>query len=230
MKRIYEIVEKAVREALLEAQNDFSNLYAAGNGDNITDYVFKYLKYSQMGRSDANFSIMASQLHDGLMSTLGLNHEETEDRETFARILGYIRILQKHVDITSITINSYANWEINASGAEKIYIDAWDFQEKGYIDYIYNKAIVFRSNDGIVSIHTDYRDGSCNGSSGYYITHAKMTDEMKQKIYGMGLVPAILEHGSYHENFLYSCGVLPEMVSLVKKQDEDSSVHFDCEF
>lgn len=230
MKKIYEIVRKAVRKALLEAQNDFSNLYAVNNGDNITDYVFTYLRYSQMGKSDANFSIIASQLHDGLMNTLGLDHEETEDRETFARILGYIRILQKHLDITSITICNYADWEINASGAEEIYIEAWDFHEKGHIDDIYDKAIVFKDRDGIDYISTDYREGSCNGSSGYYTTHAKMTEEMKQKIYRMGLVPALLEFGSYHENFLYSCGVLPEMVSILKKQDEDESVHFKCEF
>lgn len=224
IRRIRKIINEAVRKAIFESQMD--------NTD-ITDDVLRYLSWSQMGQSNPMFSVEASKLHNKLMNTLCLNHENEEDRRTFASILSYIKILEKRAGIKTIKIQSFSdllittnlynslNWE------GEILLDVNDF-ENGDINYIYNYGIVYKTMDGVIYGGSEYHDGSCNGSSGYYTTSARMSDEIKQHIYSLGLVPALLVTGSYHENFLYSVGVLPEMVSKLK--EEDFGIHFDCKF
>jgi hypothetical protein len=237
---INEVVYRTFKSYLKEAKMDFDYLYIADNGSDITEYVLNYLSWSEMGKMNADYSIMASKLHQALMYTLSLSHESQQDRRTFSNILRYLRILKKRVGIRSIKLYSDcgSGWQVSIEKTydmeswtldDQVFINGYDFEDYNNIAYIWDKAIVYKSDGGYETGGTDYRPGSDNGSSGYYTTSAKMTDEMKQKIYSMGLVPALQVSGSYHENFIDSVGVLPEMVSALKK-NKNSGIYFECEF
>jgi hypothetical protein len=92
-------------------------------------------------------------------------------------------------------------------------------------------AIAFKTDDGVQHLKNDYRPGSCNGSCGYVTTSAVMTDEMKQHIYNMGLIPALFETGSYHENWIYAVGIIPKYMTQIKNEEElEDTIFFECEF
>ena len=126
-----------------------------------------------------------------------------------------------------VTTNDDDEWNNN------FYIEGDDFSEKYGARNDEQYGIVYKTQSGVERLGFDYRPGSVNGSSGYYTTHAKMTDEMKKKIYDMRLVPALFVDGSYHENWVYSVGILPQYVSQLKKDDETgmgNELYFNCEF
>lgn len=232
-KLLHEMVYNAIRSYLKEAKMEFDNLYSFREGSDITKYVLDYLSWSEMGKMNPNFSALACKLHKALMYTLSLYHEEENDRITFSRILRYLRILNKHTNIKSICVHRRCKWKVsieqtNGNDISSIVIDAYDFDAS-----LWNKAIVFEANDGVEILEKERHDGTQFFSTGLYITNAKMTEEMKRKIYAMGLVPALRVIGSYHENFIFSVGVLPEMVSALKKIEDDDNemgLYFSCEF
>lgn len=235
VKRLSNIIYESVKKELIrEAEMNFDYLYGYNSGEDITKEVIQYLSWSQMGMSNPTFSIAANKLHEALMSTLYLSHDEEEHRRAFALILNYIRSLNKRIGIKEI-ITTGGEWELTTNASDEvIYIDTYDFYS-GKIDNPQRYGVLFETRDGIEVGKLDYRAGSYKGSSGYYHKSAKMTEEMKQHIYSMGLVPALKVAGSYHENFFFSVGVLPEMVSVIKKFDEDdewygSGIYFECEF
>lgn len=196
----------------------------------ITDKIFEYLRYTQFGQTNGMFSIEASKLHDNLMRSIGLYHDDEEDRRAFAIILNYIKVLNKRVGIKSINASCSTLHIIPKKGTENIVLKTWDaMYGDNLLNSPYKYGIVFKTNEGVQNLHIDYRYGSEKWSNGRYVDSAKMEDDMKQKIYNMGLVPALLNSGTYHENYIYSVGILPEFVNTIKN-DEDSDVYFECEF
>lgn len=237
---VYESIYRTVKSALIESVENFDGLFSANNGSNITEYVIKYLSWSVIGERNPLFSKEASKLHDGLMGTLCLFHENEEDRRIFADIIRYLRILNKRMGIKSVVVSTSDTWDVEFNGGQSnevinqidyISIDPREFKYQNNSRNLLWTSVVFETHDGIENRDYDYRSGSWNGSSGYYTSQAEMTKEMKQKIYAMGLVPALRVTGSYHENFIYSVGVLPDMVSKIKKVGEDEmGLYFDCKF
>lgn len=231
-RKIY-ITESQCR-LLAEAKMDFSNLYNLRHNENITEYVINYINWSGRGEFDASFSMLASRLHDGLMHTLGLNHENQRDRRAFARIISYCRTILKTIDIEKIETAMFGyGWHISTNHHKgnwaMMHIDPDDFKNGEYSHgNLLHRAIAFESRDGVKKLNSIYRPGSSNGSTGIYCTSAIMTDEMQQKIRGMGLVPALCIDGSYHENFVDSVGVLPKYVPYIKKSY--GNIIFDCKF
>lgn len=235
--KVIHILESQKKNLLESSGDEYDYIYASREGDDITDAIKNYFSYSVYGEKDPMFSKIASKIHDALMFSLCLHHERTEDRKRFASILSYLKILFSKVEIKNIEIGYNYDWYVNLANKDNdldcryIIIDKEDFEDD---DKAYRYAIVFKTQDGINHISTDYRPGSINGSCGYYTDKAEMDDEMKQKIIGMGLVPAIVESGSYHENWLYSVGILPQYVSKLKKAQDESmwgkSIFFDCKF
>lgn len=94
-------------------------------------------------------------------------------------------------------------------------------------------AIVFESNNsnfiktGNSEVRSRYDNKNCWGSS-WYVKSAEITDEGKQYVYSLGLVPALLMKGSYHENFPTLVGVLPEYVNKLKQLSDDYELYFNC--
>lgn len=236
--------EKSKKGNMLnEAQMDFSHLYSLAsnrsifsfdNDNDIKEYVVNYINWSSRGEFDPSFSVLASKLHDALMYTLGLKHEDVNDRRTFARIIGYCRTLLKTIDVSKIEC-SFGRWFIapnySSGNSAMMSIYTKDFKNGEYSSGdILSRAIVYETHSGVKKLDSDYRPGSENGSTGVYCTSAIMTDEMKQKILDMHLVPALLVDGSYHENFIYSIGILPEYVSSIKNKPGYGNIFFDCKF
>lgn len=220
MKKI-NILESKLHLLLTEAESS-----------DIKEKVLKYLNYSELGKKDPMFSIEASKLHDELMYSLGLYHEEEEDRRAFINILKYIRILKRRRNIKSIIANQYDYWTIFFDDSDQeVCIDSFDAKDpNGLLDEPYKYGIAFKANinDGIDFL--EFSDDSDKAHAYSYVTKARMKDEMRQKIYDMGLVPALLVEGSYHENFVFCVGVLPEFVSSMKKDSDWHDVFFECKF
>ncbi|MBP5456343.1 MAG: hypothetical protein J6Y37_07565 [Paludibacteraceae bacterium] len=213
-------------------KNKYDYIYNSGADANIKDEMYTYIKYTNYGESDPLFSIEASKLHDALMYKLGLKHAEEDDRKVFSYVLFYIRNLKRRANI--VTING--DWNcllitIDDGGGEEHYAEI-DFDDikygEGLNHDVTRYAIAYKSTDGVKRLKTDYRSGSHNGSSGYYTTQAVMDDDTRKKIYAMGLVPALMEVGSYHENWIYSVGIIPEYVNEVKRNCD--YIFFDCKF
>lgn len=230
-KDIYKIINETVKRAIFESQNNYDHLW--DDDTNILKEVMQYIEWSQMGEMNANFSIEASKLHDTLMAIMSLDHQDQNDRRTFAKILNYIKILHKRIGIQSIVVENGNTLRIETTLCDKddneegiIYIDTLDFETSNTNPLKY--GIMYRTHEGVMRGSYVYREGSYNASSGIYITDAEMTKEMKQHIYNLGLVPALEVAGSYHENFIYAIGVLPDMVSLLRKYSD--TIFFDCKF
>ena len=233
--KIRRVVTEAINKVLIESTMDFSDLYCADEGTDITEYVMRYIRWSGYGEKDPTFSIAASKLHDALMYTLSLDHEDEDDRKGFSRVLGLCKSIANTVGLRSIKNAGGDGWWITTNDNDEwnnnFYIEGDDFSEKYGARNDEQYGIVYKTQSGVKHLGSDYRSGSVNGSSGYYTTHAKMTDEMKKKIYDMNLVPALFVEGSYHENWVYSVGVLPQYVSQLKKDDEtENELYFNCEF
>ena len=222
---------------LRESSMDFGGLYGASDGDDITSYVRQYIEWSFYGENgSSSFSILASKLHDALMCTFGLEHNEESDRKAFVRILNYCRSIDATVGIDRIEYEC-GRWLIYTKsdeiGHNIIYVDAWDFKDgfmPGGIKML-GLSIAYETQDGFRVLDDEYRPGSDNGSCGIYITSAVMDEDMKRKIYSMKLVPALYVEGSYHENWVYCVGILPQFVSKIKSEDRlKKSVYFECRF
>lgn len=234
--KIIHILESQKRNLIEASEENYDFLYDAKEGDDITDVIKKYFSYSIYGERDPMFSKIAANIHERLMYTLCLWHEETESRKLFASIMTYVKSLFNRGIVQNIEIGHNYTWRVNLLDNDDIDLDYISINKNYFEDDsdAYRYAIVFKTQDGIKHLKNDFHDGSNNGSTGYYTSKAVMTDEMKEKIIGMGLVPAIMESGSYHENWLYSVGVLPEYVSKVKRGQNDSFygefIFFDCKF
>ena len=235
MNNIDRIIKECINKLVTEAKMDFDFLYFLKDGDDITKYVNDYLNYSIYGEKDPSFSILACKLHDALMYSIGLYHDEENDRRAFSKILNYCKYINRTVGIKNIKYDSgcwvlTTNVDDSFNDADTKYIDPWDFKE-GFEPRVLGMAIAYQTFEGVKTLSTDYRPGSDNGSSGDYTTSAVMNEEMKQKIYSMHLVPALLVEGSYHENFVYSVGILPQYVSEIKNDEYYKDViYFDCKF
>ena len=176
-------------------------------------------------------------LHDALMYTLSLNHENEKDRKTFVKILNYCKDINRTVGIEKIEYAfSTSPWIITTERGDEfekdIYIDVYDFEDET-LEYwrVLRYAIAYKTDEGVHHLKSDYRPGSCNGSCGYVTTSAVMTDEMKQKIYSMGLIPALYESGSYHENWIYAVGILPKFLTQIKNDENlKDTIFFNCKF
>ena len=214
---------------------DVDSLYNMDIDGDLTEYVANYIKWSQYGEKEPSFSIMASKLHDALMYSLNLNHEDENNRQIFVRILDYCKRLMRTVGVQSIKCK-YGKWQVTTDSSDKlrngITIDPYDFINETFDDFeILRYAVAYETSEGVQHLDTGFHPGSVNGSCGYVTTHAAMTDSMKQHIYSMHLVPALMVRGSYHENWVYSVGVLPQYVSLIKDMDElEDIIFFECSF
>ena len=239
MKKNYldKVVTESINRIITESEMDFGNLYELKDGSDITKYVMDYISWSQRGQKDPSFSILASKLHDALMYTLMLDHGNEEDRKAFVKVLNYCKDVNRTVGIEKIEyLFSTSPWVITTKNGDEfekdIYIDIYDFKDDSMTHWhLLRYAIAYKTDDGVQHISTDYRPGSCNGSCGYVTTSAAMTDEMKQHIYDMGLVPALFNTGSYHENWVYAVGILPKYVTQIKNSEElEDTIFFECEF
>ena len=228
MKTIHILEEQS--KLIFEASGeDYDYLYTASEGTDITDVLKKYFSYSVYGETNPMFSKIACRIHKRLMYTLSLYHEDIYDRKEFAKILTYVKSLFDRGYVKKVELYDRYYWVIrlSTSDSERLYGDSVFIRAGTFINgnpYYY--AIVFSSHDGFKVLDSENREGSENGSSGYFITKAVMTDEMKKRIKDKGLVPALSVEGSYHENFVKSVGVLPEYVSKLKH----SCLFFDCKF
>ncbi len=231
------VVSESINRIITESEMDFGNLYELKDGSDITKHVMDYINWSQRGQKDPSFSILASKLHDALMYTLSLNHENEKDRKTFVKILNYCKDINRTVGIEKIEYAfSTSPWIITTERGDEfekeIYIDVYDFEDET-LEYwrVLRYAIAYKTDEGVHHLKSDYRPGSCNGSCGYVTTSAVMTDEMKQKIYSMGLIPALYESGSYHENWIYAVGILPKFLTQIKNDENlKDTIFLDCKF
>lgn len=231
--RLNNIIKECINKILFETKSKYDYLFDISSDLDITNEVMTYLSWSKMGENSPVFSVEAAKLHEALMSTLYLFRDDREDCIKFANILNYIRVLQKRVGILSIMASGNDEWDITIdvddemdSDKKHIDINPYDFGDDSFY-----YGIVYSSWQGWKQIQGDYHGGSTNGSSGYYTVSAKMDEDMKQKIYSMGLVPALKVTGSYHENFVECVGILPEFVSRIKKETEgEDTIFFECEF
>lgn len=231
------VVSESINRIIAESEMDFGNLYELKDGTDITKYVMDYINWSQRGQKDPSFSILASKLHDALMFTLFLNHEYEEDRKVFVKILNYCKDINRTVGIEKIEASFDSSpWKILTKEGDDferdIYIDVYDFKDDSMTYWhMLRYAIAYKTDDGVQHLKTTYRPGSCNGSCGYVTTSAVMTDEMKQKIYSMGLIPALYESGSYHENWIYAVGILPKFLTQIKNDENlKDTIFLDCKF
>ena len=176
---------------------------------------------------DANSSIEASKLHEKLMESLLLFHQNTADREIFARILPYMRNLFATKMNIKVTTNDSYEWHVEMEANDGSYnlddtviISSYNVENDTAFDeivYCTHEGVIWEETEGT----TDY-----NGRSVFNCIHARMSEEMKQKIYSMGLIPGISHWGSYHEDFVECVGVLPSL----KKEAEKRGVNFKCQF
>ena len=229
--RLHQILVESINKLLTESEMEFDNLYYLRSGDDMTKYVIDYIRWSKYGEKDPSFSILASKLHDALMYTIGLYHSDENDRKAFAKILSYCRSLMATVGIKKIECGRGWDWTVMTNKNENtVSIDSDDFKEDS-LDHVLNYAIAYETREGVKSLKSDYRPGSINGSCGYVTTSAVMTDETKQTIYGMGLIPALYVCGSYHENWVYSVGILPQYLTKIKNDEElRDTIFLDCKF
>ena len=227
--RLKKIIRESIEKVLFEHQTSEPWFE---RGDDVTEAVMKYLKYSQYGERNPMFSIEANKIHSGLMKSMWLFPEEPEDRKKFANILYYIKVLLKHNWSFSIKVDEDGDqWVITF----KDFADDIRRPTKVYTNDIgegyYASFSPFKSRMG-EGINCSGHERRFNGDYGYsYYTKASMTDEMQQKIRSMGLVPCLFVTGSYHENFLYALGIIPEFADKLEhaKINEDG-LHFDCVF
>lgn len=186
-----------------------------------------------MGEYNPTFSIEASYLHDSLMNSLALEHENQEHRKRFANVINYARMLFKRFPVKCVTYHN-ATWNFNFEGENEnmITIDGFDLQNEDiFNEYASYYGIVFETQDGIECNYRYTTGGMLE--SGYVVKNAKMTEEMQNKIRSMGLVPAIKITGTYHITTAYGVGILPEFVNKVKNECEDDLyakfiISFDC--
>ena len=229
---IKKIVTESIRNLILESKMDFNYLYMPNDGDDITKYIFDYINWSKYGERNPTLSTLACQLHDELMGSLCLSHEKDEDRRIFARIINYCKSVDGTVGINKIIYRPMEHWEIipkikDCESATDFWIDQDDFSDGNFKI----NGVVYETRDGVNELYFEWRKGSHNGYTGYYVTSAVMDDSMKQKIYGMHLVPALMVLSSYHSNFVRAVGVLPEFVQKIKNNKGYNDVFFfDCEF
>jgi hypothetical protein len=236
MNYIDRIIKESIDNLILETEMNFDFLYSLHDDDDITKYVMDYINWTEYGKKDPSFSILASKLHDALMYSLALYHENEKDRKTFVKILNYCNSINKTVGIDKIKYE-YRKWCIYTKNEDKwnntIFIDTREFNDE-FKTSPYDKlriAMVYQTYEGYKVLKTIYRPGSDNGSSGDYITSAIMNEDMKQKIYNMHLIPALLVEGSYHENWVYSVGILPQYLTEIKNDEKLKDViFFDCKF
>lgn len=194
----------------------------------VIDYTDRFASYlDACNRADIDGSVASqievSTMHAAIMRDLGLEHEEECDRECFAKVLRAYRVCRKHGGIVAFVIPA-CTWSHSQIfvGTEKygVYGDSYDWATDDLTTSNLDKSEAlffgYEAEDwnGIeIGDSLEYRSGSCNGSSGYYHNPDKcrITPEMEAKVREMGLIPVIVEHGSYHENWLHVAGVYPEM-------------------
>jgi hypothetical protein len=159
--------------------------------------------------------------------------------ETFKLGFGLMRLPKledgKTIDIEKIKYCFGGGWFIvsnrSSGNSAMMSIHPNDFKNGEYSSgKILRRAIVYQTHSGVKEINSEYRPGSENGSTGVYFTSAVMTDEMRQKILDMHLVPALRVEGSYHENFIDCVGILPEYVSSIKDKPGYGNIFFECKF
>lgn len=213
---------------LTEGAESLSRLYENSSSNDITNDLKRYFQLCQLSDfGDANSSIEASKLHEKLMESLLLFHQNTDDRKIFARILSYMRNLFATKMKIKVTTNDNYEWHVEMEANDGSYnldntviISSYNVENDKAFD-----EIVYTTHEGVIweetEDTTDY-----NGRSVFNCSHARMSDEMKEKIHSMGLIPGICHWGSYHEDFVECVGVLPSM----KKEAEKRGVNFKCCF
>jgi len=208
-----------------------------GNTIDLTDDIKRYMSLCQNADIlNPNMSIEASNLHKKLMYLLTGDeeaHEDEEYRTGFGMLLSRIRPWIKR---GAKFILDRSEWEWKCIiGDDEIKGDCW---LAGY-DVLYNDRIInkncrftfnnqewvipFEIKNGIILGELDYRPSSRFSSTGYYHDPetTKISKEAASIIRGKGLIPIIIDFGTYHENIYKLFGVFPEKFEEFKKSLEE---------
>ena len=238
MKKI--IISEATFRSLFVESQAYGKTYM--DGDDIWGDLQKYFSYMKYDQNNPNVSKEAAYIHRSLMDSLHLCHDYDDDfdeedikmtdnqRNMFQRILSYIKGIAKDVGIKSIIVTNNATWVVNLNNDYEIEIDGFDFDEpmdKNYRCGDYGIAFITNKGVDVLEYNNDDSGSIVNLGNAYHAEKVKMDDEMKQKIYAMGLIPCIVDMGSYHLSDLYSVGVLPSMYSTLKNYYENESGIYD---
>ena len=180
---------------LTEGAESLSRLYENSSSNDITNDLKRYFQLCQLSDfGDANSSIEASKLHEKLMESLLLFHQNTDDRKIFARILSYMRNLFATKMKIKVTTNDNYEWHVEMEANDGSYnldntviISSYNVENDKAFD-----EIVYTTHEGVIweetEDTTDY-----NGRSVFNCSHARMSDEMKEKIHSMGLIPGMVD-------------------------------------
>lgn len=215
---IKEIINEYFRTYNNSEHNLRGNILMENKSINITNDIRSYLKMSVMGEmGDADMSKSACVLHERLMDMMSLDHLDSNDRMSFARILSFLgKLLKINADVQIYVNGGIINYSID--GKNNYYsIDI----EDGPDAY---DAIVYRTWDGVVIDNMDYYDYG-DGQVSEDIRSAHLTDEIISEIKGMGLVPALYITGSFHEKFAMAIGIIPCGANKLNNED---GIYFDC--
>lgn len=189
----------------------------------ITSDIKRYVELCQMSEFDSAqssvASIEASKLHDSLMNRLYLDHEDEDDRLVFAKILANLRSLLslKEMDIriydeggsfTAVPgISTDSSATVNSTS-----FDAWEISnDKPIQPILYSEY----GDEGIEYDKSDDCHG-VDGGNGCGL-HYHITDEMRDKIYGMGLIPGIQDLSTYHNSIIHVVGVAPSLAKYAER-------------
>lgn len=217
LNKLDNIINECISEVLYENKLR-GNILMENKSINITNDIRSYLKMSIMGEmGDADMSKRACELHERLMDMMSLDHLDSNDRMSFARILSFLgKLLKANADVQIYVDGFYINYSING----ELCYNAIDIED-GPDAY---DAIVYQTWDGVVIDDMDYYDYG-GGQVSEDIRNAHLTDEIISKIKGMGLVPALYITGSFHEKFAKAIGIIPGEANKLNNED---GIYFDC--
>ena len=217
LNKLDNIINECISEVLYENKLR-GNILMENKSINITNDIRSYLKMSVMGEmGDADMSKRACELHERLMDMMSLDHLDSNDRMSFARILSFLgKLLKVNADVQIYVDGSYINYTINGELCNN-YIDIEDGPE------VYDEN-VYQTWDGVVIDDMDYYDYG-GGQVSEDIRSAHLTDEIINKIKGMGLVPALYITGSFHEKFAKAIGIIPGEANKLNNED---GIYFEC--
>lgn len=215
MCRVFEFI----RNQDLKEDDDFT----------VVDITCDMRKYISLWRNsdilNAAASIEASKIHNALMATIAepWSHEDAESRRGFSALLRKVQPLldrgAKFLVATKKHQGIYGEWNEKAFACVPLEFngDVWELVCGGDLedvcsDVTKEECIGKKYEHGIILGTLEYREGSCNGSSGYYHdpTTTKINPDAAKAVRADGLIPVAIEIGSYHENWFKLLGVYPE--------------------
>lgn len=229
MKNIKKHMEESLKWEYPSAKGEFGL-------KELTEKINEYLMLvNNADILNAEMSARACRLHEELMAAISdsWSHEDQDYREGFANLLEKIKPLMKRggkfyvfgnddykmwFAIPKYIINKEDPIDTDRCGimSGNSFLPVLQQKFSDYVGY-------FAGESGIIYGTHEYHDGTRFWSTGHYYCPAdtKINPTAAQEIRAMGLIPVILECGSYHENWFHLYGIYPEKWDQFKKDHEE---------